>query len=207
MKEDQPHPISNVDIVVYTLATLAGAEKTIHSEDIAAKCFELSPSRFSWRLPQYRGRWPDKYIVKTALEDAKKKLYGALVQGTYALDLSKDGWRITPEGVEWLAKNKVRVARALKQKPLILPKRDAERFTKKLRADVCFKHFQQKGSLEGLSSYMFTDMLACSPDASKDIIKRKFDRLLATAKLVNDKEVIAFLDACTSAFSSILTAN
>lgn len=207
MKKNKQEPASNVEVVVYALATLAGAEKTIHSEDIAAKCYELSPNRFSWRLPEYRGKWPDKYIVKTALEDAKKKSYGALVEGTYALDLSKDGWRMTPHGVEWIKKNKDRVAKALKQKVPIIPKRDAERFTRKLRADVCFKHFQQKGSLEGFSSYKFTDMLGCSPDASKDIIKRKFDRLLATSKLVNDMEVIKFLDACSHDFSSILISD
>jgi len=207
MARRKAESLSNVDVVVYGLATLSGAGKTVHSEKIADKCFELSPSRFSWRLPEYRGKWPDKYIVKTALEDAKKKEHGALVEGTYALELSKDGWRITPEGVEWINKNKARIAEALKQKEPTLPKRDAERFTKKLRADACFKYFERKGSLEEVSSYMFTDMLGCSPDASRDIIRRKFDRLLATAKLVNDVEVIRFLDTCASAFSSILTAN
>lgn len=70
--------ISNVDVAVYILATLGGAEKTVYSEHIAAKCYEVAPGRFSWRLPDYREKgWPDKYIVKTALEDAKKdELWG-----------------------------------------------------------------------------------------------------------------------------------
>jgi hypothetical protein len=52
---------------------------------------------------------------------------------------------------------------------------------------------------------MFTDMLGCSPDATKDIIKQKFDRLLTTAKLVNDSEIIKFLEVCSSTFSALLT--
>lgn len=98
--------ISKVDMVVYALAVLGGAHSTIHSEDIAAKCYELAPSRFSWGMEKYKSRgWPDKYIVKTALEDAKKDKYGALAEGTYALELSKDGWRLTPKGAKWLKRN------------------------------------------------------------------------------------------------------
>jgi len=35
----------------------------------------------------------------------------------------------------------------------------------------------------------FTDMLACAPDASKEIIRQKYDRIVSTANLVNDKEI------------------
>src|SRR5687767_12516037 len=97
--------ITNVDIVVYALAILRGAERTVHSEDIAAKCYELAPSRFSWRLAAYRDKgWPDKYIVKTALEDAKKE-HSALVEGAYTLDTAKDGWRLTPKGASWFGRD------------------------------------------------------------------------------------------------------
>ena len=80
----KPSEVSNVDIVVYVLGLLGGAEKTVYSEEVAAKCYEVAPTRFSWRLPAYRAKgWPDKYVVKTALEDAKKDKYGALVDGGY----------------------------------------------------------------------------------------------------------------------------
>ena len=53
--------LTNVDIVVYTLALLGGSDRTIYSEDVAARCYDLAPSRFSWRLPKYRKKgWPDK---------------------------------------------------------------------------------------------------------------------------------------------------
>jgi len=52
---------------------------------------------------------------------------------------------------------------------------------------------------------MFTDMLACAPDASKEIIRQKFERILSTANLVNDKEILQFLDACAKKFAQMLT--
>ncbi len=204
MLNDKSDALSNVDIAVYALAILGGAERIIHTEQIAAKCFELANVRFSWVLPAYRGKWPDKEIVRTALEDGKKEINGALVQGKHARDTSKDGWRITPRGVEWITKNKGRIAKALKQKTPSLPKREAERFARKLRTDISFKHFKETGSLDGVSSYMFTDMLGCAPDASNDIIGEKFSRLFATAKLVNDVELIKFLEACEGTFSDLI---
>jgi len=107
--------ITNLDIAVYALAKLNGAEKKVKSEDIAAKCYELSPSRFSWRLALYREKgWPDKYIVKTALEDTKKEKNGGLVEGSYSLDLSKDGWQLTLAGAAWFRSNTKRIEKGLK---------------------------------------------------------------------------------------------
>lgn len=40
--------LSNIDIVVYALYVLGGWRERIHTEDIALKCFEIAPSRFSW---------------------------------------------------------------------------------------------------------------------------------------------------------------
>jgi hypothetical protein len=107
--------ITNVDIAVYALAILRGANRRVKSEDIAAKCYALCPARFSWRLIIYRDKgWPDKYIVKTALEDAKKEKNGGLVDGSYSLDLSKDGWQLTPPGAVWFRTNTKRIEKVLK---------------------------------------------------------------------------------------------
>ena len=106
--------ITKVDVVVYALASLGGVHSTVHTEDIAAKCYKLAPSRFSWSLEKYRScGWPDKYIVKTALEDAKKDKYGSLVEGAYALELAKDGWWLTPEGAVWMKRSQKRIERSL----------------------------------------------------------------------------------------------
>jgi hypothetical protein len=89
--------VSNVDVVVYVLALLGGVEKTVYSEDVAARCYEVAPSRFSWQLPKYRQKgWPDKYIVRAGLEDAKKEKHGALVVGAYCPRVLGAGYAIVP---------------------------------------------------------------------------------------------------------------
>jgi hypothetical protein len=196
--------ISNVDVTVYVLATLGGAEKTVYSEHIAAKCYELAPARFSWRLRDYREKgWPDKYIVKTALEDAKKNEYGGLVDGAYALDVAKDGWRLTTKGAMWFKENCTTVEKqmGLRTQHSSVPKRETQRFLKQMRSQLLYQVFS-KGGFEGTTRFAFTDMLNCSPDASEDAVISKFKRLRATAELVGHSEIVAFLDACKSKFLS-----
>lgn len=191
-------------IVVYVLAVLGGAERTVYSEDIAAKCYELEPSRFCWRLEKYRERgWPDKYIAKTALEDAKKEEYGRLVEGSYALDLSRDGWRLTPSGGKWFLDQRERVERSLGLSLGSLPLRDAERFLRQFRAEPMFQRYFTNRSLDGLTRYDLTDFLSCAPDAPADVITRKFDRLRAMAELSRNQGVLEFLDACVRFFPEL----
>lgn len=98
---------SNLEIVVYGLGKLGGALRKVPTEDIAHEAFQLAPDRFSWVLERY-GRFPDKLVTKTALEDAAKAKYGALVRGSYARETAKDGWFLTPEGTRWLSQNEER---------------------------------------------------------------------------------------------------
>jgi len=70
--------MSDKDIVLYSLYLLGGWHKRVHTEDIALKCYEIAPSRFSWvKYPQY----PDLAPARFALEATKKAQYGALVRG------------------------------------------------------------------------------------------------------------------------------
>jgi hypothetical protein len=203
-REMKANEISNVDVAVYILATLGGAEKTVYSEHIAAKCYEVAPARFSWRLPDYREKgWPDKYVVKTALEDAKKDEYGALVDGAYALDVAKDGWRLTTKGAVWFKENRDRVERqmGLHTEHSSVPKRDAQRFLRQMHGESLYRAYC-KGGLDGATRFAFTDMLNCSPDASEDAVVSKFKRLRAMAELVGDREIVVFLDACKRKFLS-----
>ncbi len=70
--------LSNEEIVLYALHLLGGWHKRVHTEDIALKCFELAPSKFSWtKYPKY----PDLAPARFALESAKNSQYGSLVEG------------------------------------------------------------------------------------------------------------------------------
>ncbi len=201
--------LSNIDIALFALYKCGGISKKIHTEHIAWEAYNLAKERFSWRLPEFKGKgFPDKTPIRFALEAAKKKENGKLVAGRAGGDINRpelEGWRFTPEGAEWIKKNGNRILQALKHKAPDMPKLEAKRFIKQLKNDPSFISFIKNRNLDSVSSYMFTDMLACAPDASKDIIKQKFDQLLTTANLINDKETTDFLEACKTKFSQFIT--
>jgi hypothetical protein len=204
-KQRSPESITNVDIVVYATAALGGAEKRVASEHIAAKCFALDPSRFSWRLAEYR-KWPDKYIVKTALEDAKKEEYGFLVDGAYNLDPAKDGWRLTHHGASWVRQNGARLEQHFGSEVAAktVTAKEQGRILRRIHEEPLYRHFTQHRELSGVSQYGFTDMLNCSPDASPDVVVLKFRRLFASAQLTGDDDAITFLRACAERFSALI---
>lgn len=200
--------LSNIDIALFALYKLGGISKKIHTEYVAWEAYQLAKERFSWRLSEFREKgFPDKTPVRFALEQAKKKENGRLVSGRAGGDINRpelEGWRFTPQGAEWIKNNERRILTALKQKAPDLPKLVAEHFIRQLKNDPCFVSFNKNGNLNEVSPYVFTDMLACAPDASKEIIRQKFERLLTTANLVNDKEIFKFLEACANKFSQLI---
>jgi len=196
--------LSNLDVVVYALAVLGGSHATVYSEDIAAKCYELDPPRFSWRLERYRQLgWPDKYIAKTALEDAKKVEHGSLVEGSYALDPARDGWRLTTGGARWFADNRHRIEAELGAPRAALDARQADRFRKYLECQPLFRRFLRTGNIRGCERFELTEMLRCSPDASREVIERKLGSLHSMAVLVGDRQYEAFLECCQDFFSEV----
>jgi len=196
-----------MDIALFALYKLGGISKKIHTEEIAWEAFQLAKERFSWRLSKFRQMgFPDKTPVRFALEEAKKKERGELVVGKSGGDISGDieGWQLTPQGVIWIKENEERIIKSLKLRAPQLPKREAERFIKRIRSDSFFKYFQEKKNLDEAAQYMFTDMLLCAPDASNHVIKQKFGQLYSNAKLIKNKDILDFLEACKSKFGYLM---
>jgi len=136
--------LSNMDIALFALYKLGGISKKIHTEEIAWEAFQLAKERFSWRLPKFRQMgFPDKTPVRFALEEAKKKERSELVVGKSGGDIGGDieGWQLTPQGVIWIKENEERIMKSLKQRTPELPKREAERFIKRIRSAGCPKTF------------------------------------------------------------------
>jgi len=200
--------LSNLDIALFALYKLGGVSKKIHTENIAWEAYQLAKERFSWRLPEFREKgFIDKTPVRYALEQAKKKEKGRLVTGIAGGDYGKpelEGWHFTPQGAEWIKKNESRILDALRQEAPHLRKLEADHFIRRVKTDPCFVSFIKNGNLNDVSSYLFTDMLACAPDASKEIMRQKFERLLTTANLVNDKEILKFLEGCANKFAQLI---
>ena len=200
--------LSNPDVALYALYKLGGATKKIHTELIAWEAYNLSEERFSWTLPEFRKRgFPNNTTVRYSLESAKKQ---KLVKGRAGRDKGgsqSEGWQFTPSGIEWFLQNEKRIKESLNQETplsLELPKLQAERFIKKIRSEKIFKLYQEKKCVDEASIYDFTDMLNCSPDASKDVIRQKFDILKNTSMSVNEQEIRSFLDKCEEKFRDLL---
>ena len=199
--------LSKMDIVLFALYKLGGVSKKIRTEEIAWETYQLAKEKFSWCLPKFiKMGFPDKLTILIALETAHKEKYGRLVVGRAGRDAGGklDGWIFTPQGAKWIRENEKHIIdRLAQEKAPVIPKRDAERFIKKLKMDPFFKFYQEKKDLKNTIQYMFTDMLVCAPDASKDIIKQKFEKLYSNAELVKDIEVLDFLNACKEKFREI----
>ena len=92
-------------------------------------------------------------------------------------------------------------------KSAVIRKKEAERFLKQIRSESAYQLFLAKRTLDEVSTYMFTDLLNCSPDAPLETIRMKFDRLLSIAELVNDRDVLDFLRSCEARFEHLLVSS
>lgn len=195
--------VKSMYIAVLALSLMGGIGQKVHTEDIAQKCLEIAPDRFKWE----RYNYPDKELVRKALFHASEEQNGRLVTGRSGIEQrgkSRDGWQLTPSGAAWLRQNESMLTSITASGHGRVSKREADRFLKNIRAESAFRIFVQHGTLSDVSPYMFTDLLNCSPDASVDTIRIKFDRLLSFAELVNDRAVLEFLKSCEERFADLL---
>lgn len=84
--------LRTIDVVVVALHNLGGAAQAVDIEDVAIESYRLAPHRFGWR------RHPEQVDlagVRDGLSDARKPENGALAVGD-----RKQGWTLTPAGVE-----------------------------------------------------------------------------------------------------------
>jgi len=197
--------VSNIDVAVLALGELGGAEKRIHTEVVAERCQELSPSQFSWVLPEYRSRsLPDKFVTKCALEDAMKKKYGGLVEGRTSRQLELDGWSLTVEGAMWLRKNRERIQQVLSSEVVQHhSRRDEKRQTAQYRRHELVAAFLKGRKLTPSDKYHLFDLLDCSPDAPKEIVETRVRSFVATSHLAGDEEILRFISECVAVFPEL----
>lgn len=205
--KNEPNELSNVDIVLYALFKIGGIMRHVHTEEVAWEAYQLAPERFSWRLAKFRAMgFPDKTPVRFALESAKKQEYGHLINGRAGGNVGGEleGWSFTPNGARWIKGSEKRIIKSLGQKTLHAPKLETERFIKKIKSDPLYKYYESNKNLEDTSIYMFTDMLVCAPDASRKIIRKKFDQLSSNAEMIGDQGILTFLRFCNEKFQDFL---
>ena len=200
-----PKPrISDRDIALYTLHLLGGWQKRIHTEDIALKCYQLAPSRFSWvKYPQY----PDPSPARFALEDAKQPINGALVKGgseRRRTTRTAGGWMLTSNGIQWIHVNKDRIEKYLGQHIPTGDRVPADRKLNQLFRSMAFKKFMDHGDHAEISHAEFAESLVCTVNTRPEVINDRLEQFYSIGEELGKQEVKNYVDFCRNRFASFL---
>ena len=196
--------LSDKDIVLYALYLLGGWQKRIHTEEVALKCFQLAPTKFSWvKYPQY----PDIAPARFALEAAKKPKYGKLVKGESERKRtikSIGGWMLTANGLQWMQANKERIEKYLGKHIPIGERLPADRKLKELLGSVAFKKFINDGEQAEISHAEFAESLVCTVNTRPEILSDRLEQFYSISEKLKKEEVKNYVNFCRKKFASIL---
>jgi len=196
--------LTDKDIAVYALYILGGWRKRIHTEDIALRCYQLAPSKFSWvKYPEY----PDIAPTRFALEAAKKAENGALVKGESErkrIAQSIGGWILTEGGVQWIKLNKPRIEQYLGKHIPIGDRLSTDRKLKELLKSGAYKRFRDFGEKAEISHADFAESLICTVNTRGDILNERLDLLYSTGEKVGREEIKKYVNFCRRKFAQLL---
>jgi hypothetical protein len=196
--------LANIEIVLYALSALGGETKKIPTEKVAIKCFEIAPSKFSWRLyPQY----PDMDAVRVALFDARKKIKGSLVIGRYGKttgEKTRDGWLFTPKGIEWIEKNRKRISDILGDSLKPTRRTGSGERLREMQRSAAYKKFIANRSCQDIRNYEFTDFLDANLDTPAHILRERLELARALAAQMKNGPILDFLNECEKHFDKLL---
>lgn len=196
--------LSDKDIAFYALYILGGWQKRIHTEDIALKCYQLAPSKFSWvKYPQY----PDVAPARFALEAAKKPENGALVKGESERKRTAQsigGWLLTTTGVQWIKANKPRIEQYLGEHTPVGDRLSSDRRLKELLESIAYKKFRDYGEKAEISHADFAESLVCTVNTRVEVLKDRLDLLYSTAEELGREEVKDYVNFCRKKFTLLL---
>ena len=200
--------LTQYEVVTLVLASLGGADRSVHTEEIAERAHSVAPDMFSWQMPQFRSQpWPDKLIVRWALVDARKTAHGSLVDGQCKSDLSKDGWSLTETGAAFAQERLHQLEPPEPEASIKLHKLERQRILKRVRTHGLYRSYTARRTLRDANPYDFRELLDCGPNAPTDLVAGNFSRLRAKARLIGDPELIGFLDACAEAFAALVSSS
>src|SRR3972149_7304553 len=204
MKEQKLDKLSDKDIVLYALYLLGGWQKRVHTEDIALKCYQVAPSKFSWvKYPED----PDLAPARFALEAAKKPKYGALVKGESERKRtvkSVGGWILTAEGIKWIKVNKPRIEQYLGEHRSIGDRLAADRKLKELLKSVAFKKFREYGEEAEISHAEFAESIVCTVNTRAEGLNARLEQLYSVAEELKKEEVKNYVNSCRKKFALLL---
>ena len=179
-------------IVVYALGLLGGGKKKIHLEDIAFKCYQISPNRFQWSRFQY----PDKSLTRHSLNGNMR--YGLV-------ETNKSHWSLTAEGVKWLAENKSIIDKMLGTGEVKggfdMTKQERKKFVKHIEDQDIFGAWSDlEVGLENTTQFQLADLLDCLPETPSDNKLSKLHIMKSKAVLIQREDIQRFLGECEDHF-------
>ena len=172
--------LTNWQIAALALYSLGGATARKHQEDVAVKCYELAPRRFSWERHDY----PDIDRAGVALRDGKKIKNGALVTGDKRI-----GWLLTPAGIDWV-RGQVPLAGSSTEGVSGLSITD-NRELENLRLHRLFDEWRADNPI--VSIFQIADVLGLPADAPSHSIDRRIAVLEGAARAGKRHELEEFL--------------
>jgi hypothetical protein len=199
--------LTNVEAVTYALAELGGIDRPVHLEDVAVKAYTISPGAFRWDLKEYEN-FIDKDKVRVSLVVAERPTSGNLVKqvgvsSRRSGSKKADYWRLTSDGVSWVLEHSERVGAVVGGPTSRLNRTATTNLRRRLTTSSLYTGYKESGEVTP-DSYGFSDLLECSPDASVSVIQQRFDELMAKARLLDDDELVRFLELCADAHSDML---
>jgi len=203
--------LTNWEIAVFALHLLNGATQRVHTEDVALKCHELAPDAFSWIK---HVDVPDKEVARTALMDARKEKYGALVTGRAgrgkgqtgktAADPAADGWQLTDKGIEWLLGNQARLQEELGQRDVKTNRQEDLKSLQRVRQHRLFKVYRDNPNNFGATLGDLAEMLRCRVDSDEQVWSSRFRSLRHQAQLTKQVDISEFLERCETMRPSLM---
>lgn len=190
--------LTNIDVALFALFRLGGAERPIDTEEIAIECWNLVRERFCWKkYPQY----PEIEPARSALFDAAKLKNGKLVRGSK----KKTGWSLTIAGIDYV-RSRLSLLEAVAAGATIVASRHTEldRYFALLEKEPAYKKYVQAGSCETVEPHEFTQLLKCSLDTSAVFLRDRLEKLKAKAHQGERDDIVRFLTACEEHFGSML---
>ncbi len=194
---------ANRKLVVYCLYVTGGATESVHTEDLALKCWELFPDSFSWRkYPQY----PDKDIVRVALIDARKDKYGALVSGRVEGHASgvgpgqPEGWLLTDKGLTWIKENLSLFGDDPAKHERKAHRQLLLRRVKELKTGDLYRRFAESSSSFAPSIGELAAFLKCRVDANEAVWERRLADIRRLGIDAAEDAIRAFASACSDAY-------
>lgn len=202
--------LANWEIAVYALYLQGGASHSVHTEDVALKCFELAPGSYSWIKHTL---YPDKEVARSSLVDARKEKNGSLVVGRAgkgkghwrrkAQDPEPDGWQLSEAGSKWVCEHEQHLAELLKQAE---PKSHRQEVLKKLnriRRHNLFETFTDQPDSFVPHIGSLAELMRCRVDAHHSVWRERFATMRNQAELAKQADVLAFLDRCEEVLPNI----